>query len=125
MELSAVPSKRKEYLIEIAKLLSTKHGRKKAYKIKAIQLACDKSKYRKDFGVHNFAWIACIFSNKREFLRYYEHLDAAFDYDKMRKVMLRGTSFDKVLNSEKGSMNQKFDINGISVDNLIDPTIIG
>ncbi len=39
--------------------------------------------------------------------------------------MLRGTSYEDVLNSKNASVNKKFDINEVSMDNLIDPTIIG
>ncbi len=125
MELSAVPSKRKKYLTEIGKLLSRKHGKKQSYRIKAIQLACDKSTYSKDFGPHNFAWIVCAFASEKEFNQYYENIEVVFDYDKMRSSMLRGTSYEDVLNSKNASVNKKFDMNDVSVDNLIDPTIIG
>jgi len=125
MELSAVPSKRKKYLLEIGKLLSKKHGKKKSYKIKAIQLACEKSKFSKDFGIHNFGWIACAFANESAFNKYYESLDVALDYIKMRKIMLKGMSYERILDSSNLDTKGKIDINDVSVDNLIDPSIIG
>ncbi len=124
MELSAVPSKRKKYLNEIGKLLAHKHGKKKSYKVKAIQLACDKSKYGNDFGIHNFPWIVCAFSNEKEFNSYCESIDLKADYDAMRRIMLKGTSYEKILDSTDSSAKGKFDLNDVSVDNLIDPNTI-
>jgi len=125
IELSSVPTKRKEYLNAIGKLLVSKHGKKKAYKVKAIQQACKKSKYTKDFGVANFPWILCVFTDEVEFNNYYDNIDMAVDYSKMRKRMLKGITYDKILDSKRSNVKGTIDINSTDVSNLIDPNVIG
>jgi len=125
IELSAVPNNKEVYLNDIAVLLVNKHKKKEAYRIKAIQRACNKSLYKKDFGVANFPWIACVFANQLEFDAFCKSNELEVDYDKMRNIMLKGTSYDAVLDSKKSSAKGKFDMQSVSVSNLIDPHIIG
>ena len=124
IELSAKPNNRIELLDDIAALLVKKHKKKESYRIKAIQQACNKSKHKKDVGVTNFPWIACVFTGRIEFNTFCENNELAVDYDKMRRLMLKGTSYTKIIDSKKLSAKGKFDMNDVSVSNLIDPNII-
>ena len=117
-EVFSKPKNARELIIEVGKLLLRKHGMKGKYSVKAIHLACRKSNYRNQLELHHTAWVTSVFADEKTFVSHYDTTNLNVYYGPMRKAMLKGISYEKLMAIIQKGPKPKFDFNTTSVGNL-------
>jgi hypothetical protein len=89
------PTNKKEYIIDIGKILVNDYGKKKFYKPEEVKKAHKKSSRYSEFDFS--CWGMSTFSSHRDFDKYHEQTGEICDYAEMKAEMLQGFSLVKTV----------------------------